>query len=148
MAWYQVQQQMKINNSEIRKIAKTIFEVYFRNFDTQIHSALNSVPIYLRGIRFGHRDFTLWLLTLPVYPHHITRYLVKVRTAVTHICWTVQTNMPDSVITLLCLYCNMASKRNFLAKFPGITTILNIGILADYTRTLGLLGRQRDNNTK
>jgi len=56
--------------------------------------------------------------------------------------------MLDSVITLHSLYCNMASKRNFLAKFPGITTVLNLGILADYMRTLGLPGRDNINKEK
>jgi hypothetical protein len=52
------------------------------------------------------------------------------------------------VITLHCLHCNMASERNFLATFQDITTVLNLGLLADYLRTLGIPGRQRDHNTK
>jgi len=40
----------------------------------------------------------------------------------------------------------MANKRNFLEKFQDITIVLNLGILADYLRTPGLPGRQRDDN--
>jgi len=46
VALYQVQQQMKTNNNEIRKIAKTVFVTYFHNFDIQVHSILNSAPMY------------------------------------------------------------------------------------------------------
>jgi hypothetical protein len=42
----------------------------------------------------------------------------------------------------------MASKRNFLAKFQDIAIVLNLGILADYLRTLGIPGRHRDDNIK
>ena len=56
--------------------------------------------------------------------------------------------MLDSVVTLNCLYCNMASKRNFLTKFQDITIKVNLGTLADFMRTIGIDGRQRGDNIK
>jgi hypothetical protein len=44
----------------------------------------------------------------------------------------------------------VASIRNFLAKFPAITTVLNLSKLAhyEYLRTLEIPGRQHYDNIK
>jgi hypothetical protein len=45
VALYQVQQQMKINNPEIWKIAKIVFVIHFCNLNIQVHSVLKSLPL-------------------------------------------------------------------------------------------------------